>query len=861
MRLSDYPVVFTTDSNYFFSCNAKTIRIISVETGQVVRILSASTEEGGHADTVTCVMLNPKNSLQLYSASLDGTIKLWDFNDAILLKTFEVGTPITHMAMHEGAPSDVYLVVTKKSTKRFHKKQMRKSGGLVAKENSILVRYSLKSSRKRIIRLLSSRSCSGLVISSDGEYLVMTGRYKLHVIHIAAGDGIEQGAVSENDESRFRTYLTSNRIAALAFHPTEGCIATGDERGRITLWYCFGKNVDRPVTTSMHWHAHKVASLAFTSDGNYLLSGGEESVLVIWQVSTGHKQFLPRLGSEIKHITISPDDALYAMGHQDNSVNVIRAVDLKIKNSIQGLKLSHTDPINNPLLTGLVVEPRNGHVVLNGLPGTLQFYDPIKDQHIMELEVFPRNKVSRTYEKEIVAPRVMHVAFSNDKSGRWMVTVDGRDDKTTTPELYIKFWEYDDDSHTYVLNTRVDSPHKKEVTSCIFNPRQGNQSPMVVTTSLDGTFKVWELTHQGEARRGVEAERAWSCRSTGFYRDMVPRAAGFASDGSLLAVAYDQIITLWNPYLNTLQGVLTQPPENRPIRHLTFLKNSPFLIAATSDHLYSWNLLTCSVWWSYQLKVDRLVASQTNSNFMVTCSNRVQGAAPQHRIMVFKPTDPKPVRIDTVEKKPRAITFMPDATAAAKDIVEPILIMNHGFAFEILGGRSVEELKAEAEEAAEKARVAALAAETKKSLMSDIFGKTAAMDAAAAAQDKKEKKQQQDTVASRGMVSKKNMVRNPLFDAPSHVMAPVSSLFEAFMGQLLTQGKAAKDEAKARKKALKQQKLEEAQQQAGATGNTADTAIDIDMDDDAVEIVGVKEGEDDAIPSSLAKIFSARLSL
>lgn len=126
MRLSDYPVVFTTDSNYFFSCNAKTIRIISVETGQVVRILSASVEEGGHSNTVTCVMLNPKNSLQLYSASLDGTIKLWDFNDAILLRTFEIGTPITNMAMHESFPNDVYLVVTKKSTKRFHKKQYKK---------------------------------------------------------------------------------------------------------------------------------------------------------------------------------------------------------------------------------------------------------------------------------------------------------------------------------------------------------------------------------------------------------------------------------------------------------------------------------------------------------------------------------------------------------------------------------------------------------------------------------------------------------------------------------------------------------------------------------------------------------------
>ncbi|KAG0379289.1 hypothetical protein BGX24_000977 [Mortierella sp. AD032] len=841
MRLSDYPVVFTSDSNYFFSCDAKSIRIISVETGQVVRILSTSPEEGGHSSTVTCVMLNPKNLLQLYSASLDGTIKLWDFNDAILLKTFEIGTPITNMVMHESAPNDIYLVVTKKSTKRFHKKQYKKSGGLVAKENSILVRYSIKPTRKRIIRLISSRSCSGLSISSDGEYLVMTGRYKLHVIHIAAGDGIEQGNVTEHDESRFRTYLTPDRITALAFHPTEGCIATGDERGRITLWYCFGKNVDRPVTTSMHWHAHKVADLAFTSDGTYLLSGGEESVLVIWQLGTGHKQFLPRLGSEIKHITVSPDDAFYAMGHQDNSVNVIRAVDLKIKTAVQGLKFSHTDHLSNPLLTGLVIEPRNGHVVLNGLPGTLQFYDPIKDQHIMELEVFPRNKVSRTHDKEIVAPRVMHVAFSNDKTGRWMVTVDGRDDKETTPELYIKFWEYDDDSNTYVLNTR------------------GNQAPMVVTTSLDGTFKVWELTQQGEARRGVEAERAWSCRSTGFYRDMLPRCAGFASDGSLLAIAYGQIITLWNPYLNTLQGVLTQPPENRVIHHITFLKNSPFLIAATSDHLYSWNLLTCSVWWSYQLKVDHLVASQTNSNFMVTCTDRAQGAAPQHRVLVFKPTDPKPVRIEKTDKKVRAITFMPDASAAAKDTVEPILIMNHGYAFEVLGGRTVEELKAEVEEAAEKARAAALEAESKKSLMSDIFGKTDAADAAKADKEKKDKKQQQDTVASRGMVSKKQMVRNPLFDAPSHVMAPVSSLFEAFMGQLLTQGKAAKEEAKARKKALKQQKQQQ-EEEAQTEGQSAETAIDIDMDDD-VEIVGVKEGEDDAIPSSLAKIFSSRLAL
>lgn len=211
-------------------------------------------------------------------------------------------------------------------------------GGLRAKENSILFRYSLKASKKRLVRLLKTKVCGGLAISSDGEYVVMAARYKLHVVHIAPGNGIQEGGVTENDESRFRCYVTPERISSLAFHPTEGCIATGDEIGRITLWYCFGKNVDRPVTTTLHWHAHKVAALNFTTDGTYLLSGGEESVLVIWQLSTGHKQFLPRMGSEIKHITVSPDQSLYAIGHEDNSVNVIRSVDLKIKTCIQGLK-------------------------------------------------------------------------------------------------------------------------------------------------------------------------------------------------------------------------------------------------------------------------------------------------------------------------------------------------------------------------------------------------------------------------------------------------------------------------------------------------------------------------------------------
>ena len=65
--------------------------------------------------------------------------------------------------------------------------------------------------------------------------------------------------------------------------------AAGDATGRLLIWHGFGAAVARsgagddpgqlPCTT-VHWHAHPVGALAFSPDGNYLLSGGVESVLV-----------------------------------------------------------------------------------------------------------------------------------------------------------------------------------------------------------------------------------------------------------------------------------------------------------------------------------------------------------------------------------------------------------------------------------------------------------------------------------------------------------------------------------------------------------------------------------------------------
>lgn len=56
-------------------------------------------------------------------------------------------------------------------------------------------------------------------------------------------------------------------------------------------------------TVVLHWHAHAVNSLCFSADGLMLLSGGEEGVLVFWQMQHNFsKIFLPRLGAALLHL-------------------------------------------------------------------------------------------------------------------------------------------------------------------------------------------------------------------------------------------------------------------------------------------------------------------------------------------------------------------------------------------------------------------------------------------------------------------------------------------------------------------------------------------------------------------------------
>ena len=221
-------------------------------------------------------------------------------------------------------------------------------------------------------------------LTASGNFLIVVGGHKVYVARVET----EHESTSRDRRSDYTKFLSPEPLTCLSMHPTEEWFATGDSKGQIRLWYCLqdgifaGPSRARKVqTTTLHWHAHAVSSLAFTPNGAYLLSGGEEAVLVVWQVHSGKKEFVPRVSAPIQSISVSdPQDANgsraqeYLLGLSDGTLAFVKADLLKVHRTIARLKLGMQIAL---LLTQNCVHriPRLRPVV-NIAPPCVSFHNP-----------------------------------------------------------------------------------------------------------------------------------------------------------------------------------------------------------------------------------------------------------------------------------------------------------------------------------------------------------------------------------------------------------------------------------------------------------------------------------------------------
>ena len=67
--------------------------------------------------------------------------------------------------------------------------------------------------------------------------------------------------------------------------------------------------------------------------------------------------------------------------------------------------------------------------------------------------------------------------------------------------------------------------------------------------------------------------------------------AAVSKDGTVLAVSFNNTITLWDALTFTLKRTLQCMPSNENVKHILFTYDEPFFVSDT--FLYVWNLLAC----------------------------------------------------------------------------------------------------------------------------------------------------------------------------------------------------------------------------------------------------------------------------
>ncbi|KAK9818780.1 hypothetical protein WJX74_006596 [Apatococcus lobatus] len=593
--LSRYPVVFTADARLLLVAAGRSLRAYSTQTSGLVLELSAHTKD------VTCAANVPGEPSQVYSGGLDGQLKKWSLEDGSCLSSISIGKPIHSMVI-----------------------------GADGNRAFLSVPWNPNTASGRIIPVDLKAQKAEVPLAKLDAAMPLKGSQHFAATH--AKHTLQVWPQAHMDQPSLALHLTKT-ITCVAIDPKEQRVATGDESGRINVWHSFATAVVRaepgaPGTrrepdiprTTMHWHAHSVGCLTFSPDGVFLLSGGLEAVLVIWQLETGKRNYLPRLGGALTAIEpCSADPALYVICQADNTIRVVNLATMTVTCSIHGLRqMPNPLPVRGPFTPAVAVSG-SGELVVPGDNALLQFFDPIHDRHIAKLQVAPRNPISLTHKEAAMKggayglpaqPLVSLMAFSGD--GRGMVTVDLRPDAGGhgSAEPSLKFWQRSivrsAAAAPFTLVSQADGPHRGGVNGLAYHPHEH----MAATAGEEGQFKVWERSViRSSAAAGTAAgstpSHRWSCRSVGSFRGEPLRAATFSPDGSLMAVAATQSATLWDPFDNTLIGTLALPSSSSAsasqLTSLAFLRSSPTLVGASqglAPCLVVWDLLTLSVRWS-----------------------------------------------------------------------------------------------------------------------------------------------------------------------------------------------------------------------------------------------------------------------
>ncbi|OAA44507.1 WD domain containing protein [Beauveria brongniartii RCEF 3172] len=595
-RMLDIDPILTDDGEYLILTYNTSIQVFSATDSLLVRripvsSIDASAPQGSKPPPIVATRLSIQDTDFVWVACADGRVHRINWTqESKNVDSFQTASS-TARAMSivpsyaQSRSKEVVIVAESDKSTRIE---------LVAYEWDLL---SAPTSRSLVSLKRQGNGIQLLESTKDGQFLVGAINDRLFL-----GVSKQLPAKSEKLQYEFFSFDTPDLITTLdlraykrsskhARSETEKVVdvIVGGARGGIYLYHdaiarCqateSGKQTDNTIhAQKFHWHRKAVHSAKWSRDGNYMISGGSENTLVLWQMDTSKKDFLPHLSGSVENIVVSADGASYVVHLDDNSTMIISTSELKPSAYVSGIQSAAAN-VQTPKdqLVKRVWEvqeqvrqripaairsnaPSRLHVCVgSGRQSTMsgRFSAPLLQA--FDLETFTsisKQALARTHPTDINTtnkgqmidePLVTHVEFSGD--GKWLASVDdwqpaARDIGNVSPDLreqfirerrevYLKFWEVQDDD-AVALVSRVNGPHATSSSEPVLDLASDPSSTCFATIGGDGLVRLWRPRTRhanGIVAKGASGQDtvSWGCA------EVIPVGEGYGA-GALTDMA------------------------------------------------------------------------------------------------------------------------------------------------------------------------------------------------------------------------------------------------------------------------------------------------------------------------------------
>ncbi|KAF1842455.1 WD40 repeat-like protein [Cucurbitaria berberidis CBS 394.84] len=562
--------VFSRDEKFVILANLRSLQIYETETSTLANVLSI-----GSTGVLTAYALSPTKPNQVYVADSTGLITLWDWVDGSKIGRWDIGATVRTMTVITRPESNEDLIYCYEHGKshviNVHALRTKAQGS--------------KTDLKRVLK--ASSSISGIQVLLQGKYVVVActdsimiaKRLRLNKTAVQDFEYIWRELKFSKRITTFNAYLRDSEQTGKGKKSAQDQrdvldIAVGDEAGVILLFEDIlttfaaiestqkGNKSNSDDAESLrpkrlHWHRDAVGAVKWSLDGNYLVSGGDETVLTIWQLATGKPQHLPHLTAAIENVVVSPSGSAYAVTLANNSVIVLSTTELEAKTNIVGIQSRRVDyelfPKDSNSSKALfdiyrsvpmAVNPKSPGEVLFSVPSSqwrqrtvglrpepyLQTFD-LANHRAKSRQALTRNNATDVNMApeggRIIEPSVQLLQVSHD--GEWLATVDewvppqadtgylnegitefNDEERLHRREVYLKIWQWDEQNQQWKLGARIDAPHFFE--------------------DVCGNGRVFDLVAD-------------------------PSAAGFATIGE------DRVVRIWRPKTRLRDGIVVRGAE------------------------------------------------------------------------------------------------------------------------------------------------------------------------------------------------------------------------------------------------------------------------------------------------------------